>query len=840
MLVDCINDYISEEESKSPASQNIGYLQYLNDAPKLTNPEDVTNAKQCGNLKEYLGYDRDLLDNEYICENVYQLRYTDDFDFLNEFFDQGSGGNGPGLCGGGADFDASCVLTEPLLAADFPSVILKGKKWRSTNFALAQIADGLGDILSLNGDLECPSGPGVNQICVGFKNVTILILYIIYIIFRLTADISDQCYNEYAELGNIEPKEIYENTNVIYENMIASLDTTITAITDESEKIIDTLTPPVQTWVTATETPVKFAGCDGVDSNYDNVVDECIEDTYPPSIVIPQGGGIVGNIGTSNVASVGQNGFYFYYFVPCDGADRTLTTYRQFNPNPELSIIGNNIWGIGTLNNIVLQEEAEQYCLVIDTATTSSSSTTVTKKNTSFKTIDDAKRFLEMSLQLEDDCGRSQDLYYEFDNVMDGMCQNTKFSVTPVHSIAPDDGVTKDVYYCEDGYELRGPTVDFILGVDGIPPSIIDIGFNPPSTTAPTTFELSDDGKTIFIEEYDSTDPNTFVDVGFYFDVEDDCPGTVDVSMEITTNEFVQGIDTMRVALNKDVSATEGEDLVDEVNLFVLPKSCAGSTLSGEGIVCTVDPCATFKYYTINFEVTDASGNSVSDTLWIVIRPRGRDITVQDASCGTRRQLRQRRQERRELKQAQQEKQQQQELINKKKHQDQPSGVPQKEDETIRLTTSSVPSSNSSTSSSTSSTSNIRGGANKNSSVLLRSKQLQEEKEGDIGVDEEDEDIERDLGKKKKKSNKTPTKTPSSEPTVTPSTNPSTSPSLLPTTSPSVGPTIAPTTSPSAIPTTSPSIQPTVSDESIAEYINTSTSNYSALGGGTINFSTPV
>ena len=93
--------------------------------------------------------------------------------------------------------------------------------------------------------------------------------------------------------------------------------------------------------------------------------------------------------------------------------------------------------------------------------------------------------------------------------------------------------------YCEDGYELRGPTVDFLLGVDGL--IVRNIGFDPPTTTAPTTFELSDDGKTIFIDEFEESDPNTIVNVGFYFDVEDDCPGSVDVSMmAITTNEFVQ------------------------------------------------------------------------------------------------------------------------------------------------------------------------------------------------------------------------------------------------------------------------------------------------------------
>ena len=139
---------------------------------------------------------------------------------------------------------------------------------------------------------------------------------------------------------------------------------------------------------------------------------------------------------------------------------------------------------------------------------------------------------------------------------------------------------------------------------------------------------------------------------------------------------------------------TDG-DLVDEGNLFVLPKSsCAGITLSGRGRdrLYYRSMCYTFKYYTIDFfQVTDASGNSVSDTLWIVIRPRGRDITVQNESCAIRRQeLRQGRQQRRRTREAAREQEQrdlqaqaqrhQRQLIHKTKHQEQdqqPRSAPQ-------------------------------------------------------------------------------------------------------------------------------------------------------------------
>jgi hypothetical protein len=152
----------------------IGYAQYLDNYPNITSP---TNAKQCGNAREYFGFDAHFLNDDQVCEDIYQLRFTDDFDFLNEFFNQGSSGN-TNLCSG----DASCLLQSPDL--DFDSFVLKGKQWRSANFALAQIAQGLADAFDLAGNLDCPfSGP----ICVFIKSTAIFISFVLYVAFRLVS-----------------------------------------------------------------------------------------------------------------------------------------------------------------------------------------------------------------------------------------------------------------------------------------------------------------------------------------------------------------------------------------------------------------------------------------------------------------------------------------------------------------------------------------------------------------------------------------------------------------------------------------------------------------------------
>jgi hypothetical protein len=55
---------------------------------KELNPLD---AFECGRAREYFGFDEYFINDEHICRDINQFRNTRDFEFLEEFFKQGSG-----------------------------------------------------------------------------------------------------------------------------------------------------------------------------------------------------------------------------------------------------------------------------------------------------------------------------------------------------------------------------------------------------------------------------------------------------------------------------------------------------------------------------------------------------------------------------------------------------------------------------------------------------------------------------------------------------------------------------------------------------------------------------
>ena len=76
------------------------FLAYLDDAPNVT---DATSQEQCGRLRNYFGFDEFFINDDGICGDIEQLKLSSNFDFLEEFFNQGSdsssGGDGCGTGG---------------------------------------------------------------------------------------------------------------------------------------------------------------------------------------------------------------------------------------------------------------------------------------------------------------------------------------------------------------------------------------------------------------------------------------------------------------------------------------------------------------------------------------------------------------------------------------------------------------------------------------------------------------------------------------------------------------------------------------------------------------------
>ena len=92
----------------------------------------------------------DFLDGEKICADIEQLRFTQNFDFLDEFFSQGTGGGNSGLCA-----TAACYLKKPREESDFDVNESDGFGWRVTNYVLEQVANSATDAFSLT-DAICP------------------------------------------------------------------------------------------------------------------------------------------------------------------------------------------------------------------------------------------------------------------------------------------------------------------------------------------------------------------------------------------------------------------------------------------------------------------------------------------------------------------------------------------------------------------------------------------------------------------------------------------------------------------------------------------------------------
>ena len=73
------------EEAK--AEGKFAFEQYLRRAPAIDDPHD---QHQCGRARGYFGFDELFINDHQICEDVEQLKFARDFDFMDDFFKQGS------------------------------------------------------------------------------------------------------------------------------------------------------------------------------------------------------------------------------------------------------------------------------------------------------------------------------------------------------------------------------------------------------------------------------------------------------------------------------------------------------------------------------------------------------------------------------------------------------------------------------------------------------------------------------------------------------------------------------------------------------------------------------
>ena len=80
-LQECVEELIQEAEKQT----NPTYLIYLKDAPVI---EDATDNEQCGDTREYFGYERTFPIDKKICDEVKEYRNTRDFTFMDAIIEE--------------------------------------------------------------------------------------------------------------------------------------------------------------------------------------------------------------------------------------------------------------------------------------------------------------------------------------------------------------------------------------------------------------------------------------------------------------------------------------------------------------------------------------------------------------------------------------------------------------------------------------------------------------------------------------------------------------------------------------------------------------------------------
>ena len=87
------------------------------------------DSYDCRSAREYFGFEEDFIDDEQICDDVDQLRFSRDFDFINEFYGGSGGGDdddGAGTCGP-ESFDLVACLSPPDTSSSTTGPVLNGQ-----------------------------------------------------------------------------------------------------------------------------------------------------------------------------------------------------------------------------------------------------------------------------------------------------------------------------------------------------------------------------------------------------------------------------------------------------------------------------------------------------------------------------------------------------------------------------------------------------------------------------------------------------------------------------------------------------------------------------------------
>ncbi|EJK48096.1 hypothetical protein THAOC_33136, partial [Thalassiosira oceanica] len=213
-----------------------------------------------------------------------------------------------------------------------------------------------------------------------------------------------------------------------------------------------------------------------------------------------------------------------------------------------------------------------------------------------FSSLVDAQSYLAGILVAKDDCMGDLQLSVT-PPTLGSSCRSTIFEVTATSNQCPDQTVTRQ-------YQM---TVDTDVPV-------VTAGFNLGQGHVNDFNSVGDEGVYLGIASSNATD---YEYVGFSYTVKDDCLQTLQIHVEVSSNEFEydnsKASDSMVLIRN-----TKDPRQSHSLMVFVEPRQCG--VISDQ--LCVRNSNVGFRYYQFDVEATDLAGNTGSATAYVVVVPK--------------------------------------------------------------------------------------------------------------------------------------------------------------------------------------------------------------------------
>ncbi|CAB9510835.1 expressed unknown protein [Seminavis robusta] len=583
---DCsvLKDCVDQEMTRAENDGKLSYKAYL-EPGAVENPNDFDD---CGDSREYFGYDPLYKNDDDVCANIKQLHNTKDFGFLDEFYSQGSPAVDPGRMGGGGydsnyQTNANDYTHTNIDTTEWDELFNVDKKWSRTNlvqdagvsggllFALGLARTFVQSAVDLTADIECTSEISSNIGCVTVKNLGFLVLHIVLIALNFAYDVWEFSIAETTEIGNVGPIEAWEilqvqhkNNERMYEGMRSSFEAT--AKVDNNLEGLGDLVASL----------VGFLGNDDDDSNgkvnmiiskLSSLEETCqgrraLMDSSPSTAITT----II-----SKLSSLEET---------CEGRHALMDVSPSTAQNAGCD--GNDQDGDGVIDNC--EEDKFPPSVLIHKSLLKLKDDGATKHVQSevFSSTDEAVASVRGALSVVDDCAGAKDLVLNVTVKGISECQ-------AVVSAAP-------IQWCNDA-PVIGKIEEFSVRVDTKPP-VISCGFQ--ASTAP-------DKKILYVEEL-----HEFFDPGLFLQVEDSCSDEVHVDVSIKSNELDMTGPSAILSLANMKNTTQTFP-----KLFLNQATCSNTQKAG---FCQDSPIGS-RVYEVAVTATDAAGRSGSDTCNVIVAP---------------------------------------------------------------------------------------------------------------------------------------------------------------------------------------------------------------------------